>query len=109
MVHNYRGNYIYSQKVISEWDSTAIGVYYCGAPNSPTSLKPVLYIGKGAGEGGMRARLLDHLENDNWSDVTHFGYRTCDTVKEAEDFEASEIKRCQPKYNQVGKTSGRTW
>ncbi|MFH1207706.1 MAG: hypothetical protein V1668_03810 [Patescibacteria group bacterium] len=108
MIRDYQGNYVYSQKVISEWNSTAIGVYYCGIPTQPGNLKP-LYIGKGTGEGGMRARLLTHLRNDNWPDVTHFGYRICDSVKEADDFEASEIKRCQPKYNQVGKTFGRTW
>ena len=108
MIHDYKGNYSYSQKVVSDWDSTAMGVYYCGIPNPNGTLKP-LYIGVGTSDGGMRSRLLDHLRDDNWPDVTHFGFCACDTAKEAEDFEAAEIKRCQPKYNLVGKTLGRIW
>lgn len=108
MIHQYKGNYVYSQKVISDWNSTAIGVYYCGTENPNGSLN-TLYIGKGTGDGGMRARLLYHLANDNWRDVTNFGYCATDRVKEADDFEAAEIKRHQPKYNQVGKTLSRTW
>jgi len=108
MVHQYQGPYTYNQKIVSDWDSTAIGVYYCGYVNNYSgSLKP-LYIGKGTGDGGMRVRLFDHLQNENWSDATHFGYCVCDTVKEAEDFEVAEINRCAPKYNQVGK-SNRIW
>ena len=60
-------------------------------------------VGRGVGDGGIRGRLLNHLRNDYWPDVTHFGYCVCSTAKEAEDFEASEIKRLQPKYNTQGK------
>ena len=102
MVQEYKGPYQYSEKVVSDWNSTAIGVYYCGYIGSNGKLT-VLYVGKGVGDGGIRSRLLDHLRYDRWPDVTHFGYCICNTAKEAEDFEASEIKRLQPKYNTQGK------
>ena len=102
MVQPYKGNYQYDKKVITEWDSSAIGVYYCGYVNSNKTLD-VLYVGKGVGDNGIRGRLLDHLRDDYWPDVTRFGYRICSTAKEAEDLEATEIKRLNPKYNQQGK------
>ena len=101
MIYSYEGQFTYNKKVISDWDSSAIGVYYCGLLNA-SGLHP-LYIGKGTGELGMRGRLLDHIRDDYWPDATHFGYHRCDTVGEAEKWEAEEIARYQPKYNVVGK------
>lgn len=100
MIHDYKGNYIYDQKIIEDWNSTVIGVYYCGYVSDST-LYPY-YIGKGTGDGGIRARLMDHLRVDDWPDVTHFGYRICDTAKEAGQYELQEIERCKPKYNTQG-------
>ncbi|MBU1179728.1 hypothetical protein KJ885_02190 [Patescibacteria group bacterium] len=100
MADEYKGHYTYSKKVIGEWNSDDIGVYYCGFKLDNGNLKP-LYIGKGIGDGGIRSRLLDHLSEDHWPDVTHFGYRVCDNATEAENFEAEEIDRCKPKYNDV--------
>lgn len=102
MIQEYKGPYQYSEKIVSDWNSTAIGVYYCGYVSSNGKLT-VLYVGKGVGDSGVRGRLLDHLQEDHWPDVTHFGYCICSTAKEAEDFEVSEIKRLQPKYNTQGK------
>ena len=99
MVHSYRGSYAYDVAVIENWDFTAIGVYYCGYINSVDGLLYPHYIGKGTGEGGMRGRLLSHLREKYWPDVTHFGLCFCDTAAEADTFEIQEIKRCQPKYN----------
>jgi len=102
MIHEFKGPYTYSEKVIEEWNSDAIGVYYCGFKLDNGNLKP-LYIGKGTGKDGIRSRLLDHLSDDYWSDVTHFGYHICDNVTETENFEAEEIAKYKPKYNEQGK------
>jgi len=102
MTEKYEGNYKYSHDVVSRWNSDAIGIYYCGYPNQAGLLIPY-YIGKGTGEGGIRSRLLDHLREDSWPGVTHFGYTQCGTASEADALEAREIVRCQPKYNQQGK------
>lgn len=99
----YNGHYSYDHKTVSEWQSSAIGVYYCGHPDpaSPNTLL-TFYVGKGTGEGGIRARLLDHINNERWLEVTHFGYALFNTAREAELFEAAEIKRMQPPYNKQG-------
>lgn len=102
MIQQYKGNYPYNEKTIIAWDSNAIGVYYCGYPRTDGKLL-VLYVGKATSDQGIRGRLLQHLEEDKWPDVSHFGYCVCSTSKEAEDFEASEIERCKPKYNTQGK------
>lgn len=101
MIYPYQGQYPYNEDVVSGWNSTAIGVYYCGLPTT-IGLRP-LYIGVGAGDTGMRGRLLDHLREDYWPDVTHFGYHQCSTAEEAKDLETQEILRCRPKYNTQGK------
>ena len=101
MVHPYQGHYQYDEDIVSNWESSAIGVYYCGYLTEK-GLWP-LYIGKGTSETGMRGRLLDHLGKEYWSDVTHFGYHLCDTVSEAEKWEIEEIVKYKPKYNIQGK------
>jgi hypothetical protein len=102
MVHEFKYPYRYEKKIIEDWNSKAIGVYYCGvlAPGGKLTL---YYIGSAVGEDGIRGRLLDHLGEDKWHDVTHFGYHVCDTEKEALDHEASEIFKYKPKYNTQGK------
>lgn len=102
MIGDYKGHYTYSKGVVEKWDSTVIGVYYCGYISENGGLKP-LYIGKATGEGGIRSRLLQHLAEDEWVDVTHFGYCTCSTANETESFEAEEIEKFKPKYNKQGK------
>lgn len=102
MIQTYKGHYPYNKKVVSNWNSTAIGVYYFGYLN--TNGLYVLYVGKATGDEGIRGRLLQHLREDEWPDVSHFGYCICSTSQEAEDFEASEIKRLKPKHNIQGKS-----
>ncbi|KKS90591.1 MAG: hypothetical protein UV65_C0014G0007 [Parcubacteria group bacterium GW2011_GWF2_43_11] len=102
MIYPYKGHYQYNETVIGNWDSSAIGVYYCGYANSDNKLT-ILYVGKGVGENGIRGRLLDHIRDENWPDVTHFGYQLCDYASEAEKWEADEIKTYKPKYNEQGK------
>jgi len=101
MIYPYQGQYEYNERIISNWNSTAIGVYYCGYLTDK-GLHP-LYIGVACGDQGIRGRLLDHLKNDYWPDVSHFGYQLCDSTKEAEKWEADEIARYKPKYNTQGK------
>ena len=102
MIYPFKHPYSYSKSIVEGWNSSAIGVYYCGYVGSDGKLY-IFYIGKGTSDGGMRKRLLDHIREDYWPDVTHFGYHECDTIKEAEDHEAVEINLYKPKYNKIGK------
>lgn len=95
---HYKGPYSYNNKTVADWESSPIGVYYCGTPHPTGDVSP-LYVGRAIGDGGIRTRLLQHLAEDKWPDVTHFSYTTCDSSKEAIDLEAAEITRIQPKYN----------
>jgi len=103
MIYPYSGNHIYSRLSVSQNSpSDNIGVYYCGYTDK--NILHVFYIGRAMGDSvSIQSRLLDHLRDDNWPDVTHFGYRTCTRKRETEEIEAAEIKRLQPKYNTVGK------
>ena len=102
MIQLFKGNYGFNNAIVSGWDSTAIGVYYCGALNSNGNLV-VYYIGRAIGDDGIRGRLLQHLSETKWPDVTHFGYHVCDTQQEALSHEALEIGVYKPKYNKIGK------
>ena len=102
MIYSYKGHYSYSDSIIRDWDSTDIGVYYCGYINTNDKLT-ILYIGKGTGEDGIRGRLLDHLRSDVWPNITHFGYHICDTKLEATEWEKKEIEKYKPSYNTQGK------
>lgn len=87
---------------ISSLREGIIGVYYCGSLLSNGNLRP-FYIGKSSSEQGVMGRLLDHLENKYWPDVTHFGIEYCSNESEAVALEEREIKYYQPKYNTLGK------
>ena len=102
MIYQFKGPYSFDNATISGWNSTVIGVYYCGARTADGKLT-VYYIGKSTADGGIRGRLLQHLSERKWADVTHFGYETCDTISETERHESSEIARYKPKYNTQGK------
>lgn len=105
MIYQYQGNYSYNQPNISSWNNTQKGVYYCGTLDQSGNLIPY-YVGQAIGQEGIRGRLLQHLNQDRWIDITHFGYRVCDTEKEANDLESAEIANYQPKYNTQGKSLG---
>ncbi len=105
MIYRYKGHFLYNQKVISDWNNSQIGVYYCGFIAQDGTLTP-LYIGKAVGKEGIRGRLLQHLIDENWPGVTHFGYCVCDTDQETTDFELAEIAKHKPKYNTQGKSYG---
>lgn len=83
--------------------SAEMGVYYCcymNGKNEPFTL----YVGRDRGDGlSIRSRILDHMRNDHWPAVTHFGFRICTTKKEAEDLEVEEIQQLKPDYNELGK------
>ena len=103
MISQYFGHYPYDKSSVSNRAPDNIGVYYCGYINSSSNLT-VHYVGRATGQyTSIKSRLLDHLRDDNWGDVTHFGYKTCSTASEAENLEAQEIQRLKPKYNTVGK------
>ena len=101
MVYPFKGPFSYDSDTVSDWDSKTIGVYYCGFKDTDGKLT-IYYIGRAIGDGGVKARLLQHLNENKWRDVTHFGYHFCDTDKEAIDHEAAEIKLYKPKYNTQG-------
>lgn len=101
MVHPFQGPFSYTKNVIDNWNSSAIGVYYCGYKTADGKLI-VLYIGKGCSNGGIKCRLQDHLRDDYWPEVTHFGYHLCDTSFEADKHEIAEIALYKPRYNTIG-------
>jgi len=101
MIQGYKGNYSYNETTVSGWNSAEIGVYYCGYRLQNGSLFP-LYVGKATSNIGIRGRLLQHLSEDKWPDVSRFGYCVCSTSGEAEDLEATELARLKPKYNTLG-------
>lgn len=98
----YPGPYAYDDDVVSKWQSSAIGVYFCGYLTSSGKILP-LYIGRAIGEAGIRGRLLQHLLENKWRDVTHFCYNVCASEREAMDLEAQQIALHRPKYNIQGK------
>ena len=102
MIYQFKGPHLYDSATIGGWNSTAIGVYYCGAITTDGKLS-VYYIGKSVAAGGMRGRLLQHLSERKWSDVTHFGYEQGDAASEVERHELAEITIYKPKYNTQGK------
>ena len=103
MKETFKGLYPYSKKIVEEWNSTAIGVYYIGIKTADNQLT-VYYIGKAVGEGGIRARLLEHLAEAKWNDATHFGFHIFEKndISEIEEFEKEEINIYKPKYNIIG-------
>lgn len=103
MIHPYQGHYQYTELSVKNNAPDKIGVYYCGYVDEKNILI-THYVGRAKGEDvSIRSRLLNHLYQDDWPDVYHFGYHVCTTEKEAEDLETAEIKRIQPKYNIQGK------
>lgn len=99
MIGQYQGNYQFNALSIQSYAPLVLGVYYCGHLNPNGSLNPD-YIGRASGEGvSIRSRLSDHLD-DGWTGVTHFGFYVCSTSQEAEQYEAAEISRFNPRYNQ---------
>ena len=102
MAQTFYGPYSYHKTTVSNWNNPPIGVYYCGVPASNGGVH-VYYVGQAVGDGGIRNRLLQHLGETKWHDVTHFAYVACDTILEAQLLERQEILRCQPKYNTIGK------
>ena len=101
MIYPFKSPFSYDSGTIKSWKSDAIGVYYCGVASSDGKLT-IYYIGSGVSDDGIRGRLLQHVSESKWYDVTHFGYHVCDTTKEALDWEKQEIVRYKPKYNTMG-------
>lgn len=97
----YKGHYNYDKNVVQNWNNTQGGVYYCGVVASNGNLT-VYYVGKAFSDGGIRGRLLQHLSENKWRDVTHFGYVECASENESFSLEKNEIIRLNPKYNIQG-------
>ncbi|MBP6859111.1 MAG: hypothetical protein KBC69_00605 [Candidatus Magasanikbacteria bacterium] len=102
MIYAFKGPYPFDSTTLTSWNSNVIGVYYCGV-KTPEGKLTIYYIGKSVADGGVRGRLLQHLSERKWPDVTHFGYEQCDTVAETEKHELAEIPKYKPKYNIQGK------
>ena len=101
MIGQFNFPYFYNNNVVENWESSVIGVYYLGVLTTDNKLL-IYYIGRAVGDDGIRGRLLQHLSENKWNDVMHFGYHICDTPKEAMDFETKEISKYSPKYNKQG-------
>ena len=102
MIQSFKGLYLFDNNIVNNLNSSVMGVYYCGVKTSEGKLT-VYYVGRAIGDDGVCGRLLQHLSENKWHDVTHFGYEACDTMREAIDHEASEILKYKPKYNTQGK------
>lgn len=102
MIYNFQGNYVFSKEVVQNWNNDWGGIYYCGVVNGAGQLIPY-YIGKAFGYGGIRGRLLQHLNENKWRDITHFGYCVCSDENETLASELQEIRKFSPKYNVQGK------
>ena len=102
MIDSYKGHFAYTSQSISENAPQSKGVYFMGSLNPDGSLG-VTYVGKSSDGADMRGRLQSHFNNNEWLDVTLFGYQVCTTIQEADQLEADEIVRLQPRHNQVGK------
>ena len=76
MTDIYNGNYSFNIEILKNWNNKQGGVYYCGALNINRELI-IYYIGKAFGDDGIKGRLLQHLNENKWSDITHFGYNVC--------------------------------
>lgn len=102
MISEFKGPYSYAEKIVREWNSSVPGVYYLGV-KTPQNQMIIYYIGKAVAEGGIRSRLLEHLSENKWDDVTHFGYHASQPldVKAVNELEEEEIKKYSPKYNTV--------
>lgn len=103
MVSRFIGPFIWGKASINANVDDSIGVYYCCHYNQNQELI-ALYVGSSE---EMKTRLMTHLSQVKWPDVTHFGFSRCSTIAEALIFESSEISRLKPKYNRIGKTSYR--
>lgn len=98
MAKPYSGHFPYTERGISDHGPISTGVYYCGVITTEGKLRPY-YIGKSSAIHGMRGRLLQHLSESKWWDITHFGFEECTTEDEALRHEENEIKLYKPKYN----------
>lgn len=73
---------------------------------------PYLYVGKagfrlnskGNITGGLKERLLEHIENNEWPDVKYFQYMECENEIDMNRKESYAISSFQPKYNRKGKS-----
>lgn len=95
MVGNFRASFNFNSYGIAVNAPSAIGVYYLGSADYTGALA-IYYIGKSI---DVKSRLIEHIEENKWSDATHFGYCICSTDQEAKQLESSEINYYKPKYN----------
>ena len=73
-------------------------VYYLRGIADENSLYPIYFIGQGT-KRNLKRRLLEILENNNWTDVVYINYIECDKGKTAKSLKRYEINRHKPKYN----------
>ena len=101
---NYQGHYSYNSISALLSAPNSKGIYYCGFVNQQGLLVP-MYVGRARGDGvTIRSRLLDHLRNDKWLGVTHFGFTVYSTELFIDAIEGIEISRFQPIYNTQGRS-----
>lgn len=96
-MYTYNGEYSFNKSIISNWDNSATGVYYLFENTI------IVYVGSATSPEGIRGRLLQHVNERNFSTVTKFGYKVINGKDIILAHELSEIKRLQPRYNDVGK------
>ena len=98
MIGDFRASFDFNSYGIGTNAPSGIGVYYLGSADYTGALH-IYYIGR---SNNLEKRLLEHLGESKWKDVTHFGYCACSTEQEAVQLEAKEINHWRPKYNVQG-------
>lgn len=96
-MYKYNGKYSFDKSVISNWNSSATGVYYLFEGTS------IVYVGSAISVEGIRGRLLQHINERSFPNVAQFGYKEIFGKDAILNHESSEIKRLQPRYNKNGK------
>ncbi len=99
-MYTYNGEYSFTKEVITNWRSSATGVYFLFEGTQ------IVYVGSAVSDEGIRGRLLQHINERNFPYVTNFGYKAIAGKDAVLAHELAEIKRLQPKHNTVGKSYG---
>lgn len=97
-MYPYNGEYPFNKQIISDWDSNTTGVYYLFENDLIT------YIGSAIGAGGIRGRLLQHINEYSFPHVNRFGFKEIIGSDLILSYEKAEIQRIQPGRNKIGRT-----
>lgn len=94
---NILGWYTYDRfSICQNIYENVICVYYYVRYDPTDGKYFAVYVG--STERGQE-RLLEHLNAEEWPEVSHFGYVLFSTIAQAQEYEKSEIERLKPPRN----------